>query len=269
MSLGDLRSTFEEVQLFLSLTVGFPVYPLRMFFEAADDGVGHGSPLRMYFSQGSIDIPRPWPGAFHVLARDDFGDLLPEALDAWFEEAETHEPLRDLVLGGRYNPSHRPSLRFLTLTKALEGYHRRRHGGHYQTQENYEETRNHLWSEIPDGLTQGHRAALRSRIRYGYQYSLRKRLTDLIERTPPSMPPMIETDRSGFVDVVVDTRNQHTHHDPENEDDILEGEQLSLANDALEALATFLMLQDINAPDEQIVDGLSSSVRFNHLWDED
>src|SRR5690606_33865056 len=117
-----------------------------------------------------------------------------------------------------YIPSMYIHLEFLTLAQAFETYHRRMYGGEYMSQNQFEIVRQTVTQAIPKGLASDHRDSLKNRIKFGYQYSLRKRIKLILtEVLNPYKDIVIRIvgDYSEFNKKLVDTRNYLTHYTSE------------------------------------------------------
>lgn len=97
-------------------------------------------------------------------------------LEAWFTKAERLRAVYTLFFGSMYFSEMYPRFHFLNLIQAVETFHRNMRKGQYLTEEDFKPIRTALTSAIPEGIADDLREALKSKIRYGYEYSLRKRL---------------------------------------------------------------------------------------------
>ncbi len=115
---------------------------------------------------------------------------------------------------------------FLFLARALEGYHRQLYGGTYLSKEKYEPIAAALIKAICEqDLTESHKAKLKNAIKYGNEYSLRKRLKticDKIERDHREVFKELLEDPKDFISKVVETRNNLIHLDGSSTDAIPE-----------------------------------------------
>ena len=102
---------------------------------------------------------------------------------------------------------------FLSLMQALEGFHRALLDGNYSSDEEYEVVERALSSAIPSSVASDHRAALKARIKYGNEISLRKRLHGLALRIPLEIRRLILSANGDVPKSWVATRNYYTHWD--------------------------------------------------------
>ena len=86
---------------------------------------------------------------------------------------------------------------------------------------------NHKQDKCKADIGKDHRTSLKSRLKYGHEYSLRKRLTELLDRLSSDSRLLIADDTSGFIGKVIDTRNHLTH--PEEGPQGWTGDYIALA----------------------------------------
>ena len=96
---------------------------------------------------------------------------LSDIVNAWFVNHEKLEEPVSLLLSGVYERSLASHVRLLLLCQALESFHRNIFGGCYLTKEAYEPIKAVLTKAIPSTIQSSLNDSLRSRIRYGYQFS--------------------------------------------------------------------------------------------------
>ncbi|MEH2491232.1 HEPN domain-containing protein [Bradyrhizobium sp. AZCC 2230] len=191
----------------------------------------------------SLLVPRPSVkycdhGNQHdfFVSRARLGDGLGPILANWFELFQRVQLPIDLALSTMASDDLWLHVRFLSLLQALEGLHRALFPGNYMEPDQYEPVKEVLVKAIPSNLHTDHRAALKSRIRYGNEISLAKRLKRLAE----VLPVTLRTRILGSNDVPrswVDTRNYYTHWDEALRSDILSGQAMY---DACARLTIFL-----------------------------
>ena len=169
-----------------------------------------------------------------------------------------------------YNPQNYVEIRFLSLTQAIETYHRRLFGGKYQDDEEYLAGIYHiLTKEIPDNINSDFKKSLQMRLRYGNEFSLRKRLREVIR----SINNVLDFDfvtlgkkREEFIDKVVDTRNYWTHYSPELINKVEQlGEDRLILITSLQLLLEVNFLRDLGFEEDIIKDLIKKSYRYNLL----
>ena len=111
-----------------------------------------------------------------------------------------------------------------------------------------------LCKAIPHSVGQSHKQSLQSRIHYGYQFSLRKRIQLLLKRLPKSLAARLAGNPSQFANQVTDTRNYLTHYDPDDAEKCYGNQQLWLATERLKLLLIALTLKDLGIPGMEVLD---------------
>jgi hypothetical protein len=184
--------------------------------------------------------------------KGEFGQILAN----WFErypKVQGTAPLAQSVLSSEKLWQH---VEFLSLMQALEGFHRAVNSGTYMKPEDYENVAKDLIDAIPAPVGSDHRAALKSKIKYGNEYSLRKRLNELVSRMPESMRQLILGRTGKIPQQWVDTRNYYTHWDEELRAGILSPVEMLHVNLRLRHLLRSLYLMFAGAPDEVVAASL-------------
>jgi len=95
---------------------------------------------------------------------------------------------------------------------AVEAFDRRTGAGTYMGNAQYARVEEVLAKAIPDSVGSDHAQALRSRIHYGYEFSLRKRMEAIADHWRDVLSYW-EHDIPKFASEVADTRNYYAHYD--------------------------------------------------------
>jgi len=151
---------------------------------------------------------------------------------------------------------------FASLIQSLEGFHRGRHPGLYMAPIDYEKVRSAISNSIPTELSSDHKEALRSRIKYGNQISLAKRLAELAATLGPNLAKLILGEQGKVPRSWIDTRNYHSHWDDELLQNILGDQDMYNANVRMEHFlrALFLMLAGVKSEEiVRAIEGVSSA----------
>ena len=88
-------------------------------------------------------------------------------------------------------------------------------------------------------------------LRYGYEWSSRKRIEHLFEDVPQS--GVVEHGVDYFTGPVLHTRNYLTHYSADSEAEALHGAKLRGAVDELRRLLAFFLLKELGLDEERIV----------------
>lgn len=158
------------------------------------------------------------------------------------------------------------NVEFVSLMQVLEGFHRGLIDGTYTTPSRYAEVEAALLKAIPDALDRDHKESLRSRLRYGNEVSLRRRVFELLERLPMDVRRQILGQTGKVAQRWIDTRNYYTHWDSSLRPKVLTNQGLFHANVRLRHLVRVLFLDLMGVSASTILSGLSGGHRASqHL----
>ena len=179
-------------------------------------------------------------------------EVFPKVLQNWFARYEELKSVLDLFFLPLYNRLLNIEFQFLGLLQALEALHRLSIGGRYMSITEYAAVRSRLVSSIPHTVSADHKAALTSRIRYGYEYSLRKRLAQMMGLLSTETLRRITNGEAPakFTAKIVDTRNYLTHHDDELREKPLDSAGMLVACQSLRLLLMLLIFREVQIPEE-------------------
>ena len=180
-------------------------------------------------------------------------------LATWFQKAEKLSTLYGLHFGVQVNDATPGEFRFLALIQAIESFHRVAGRDKYVSDAKYKPTKDAIIAAIPAGISSDHRDALKSRIRFGNEYSLRKRLTLTMKRLPAKLRDAITCNNANFVAEVVATRNYLTHRDESQKQNVLDFKGMFNASESLRLVISFILLTEAGVPA-----ALVESVMLNH-----
>lgn len=142
-----------------------------------------------------------------------------QKISKWIANYETIKDQIALFIETILNPGMYPEFRWLATTQAIESYHRKVFGGAFVKKEAYQKDISPLVkSAIPPSLAQDHRQSLKSKIDFGYEYSLNRRLRDFLNKLPDDLVKKLLTSVNcdkpkDFTYAVKETRNYYTHYD--------------------------------------------------------
>lgn len=211
---NSYMESVNKIQNFLSFATDEPVYPSEIVgVTKIEDGIEQTVRI-IYTIPRKIETPSSLLPQDMLFTFHDISDNFSEIITNWFEKYDFLEPLYNLYFGVIYYPHINLEFQFLSYVQALESYHRRKFPGTYQSPEEYERTTEKALisklEEISNGISDSHMASLRSRIHYGNEYSLRKRLNETFNHYEDILSDIIE-DEDKFINYVVDIRNNFVH----------------------------------------------------------
>lgn len=201
------------------------------------------------------------PDDFFIPASKLAGQF-PHLLDAWLALMPAVSTVNDLLQSILASDSLWLHVEFLSLMHVLEGMHRATKEGLYMSTDEYESVRAILSNAIPVMVKQDHRESLKSRIKYGNQVSLAKRLAEMANTLPVSLRRKVLGTESGVPRRWVDTRNYYTHWDEELRPNVLDGASLYYANTRLRMFARTLFLKMLAVDDQLIEQALAGSNKW-------
>ena len=193
-----------------------------------------------------------------------FGSIqedIPSLLENWFSRRRDLEPVVDLFIGSLYAGKAHDAFQFLAMTRVLEGLHRATIGGQYHSDSDYDSYRAVLCEQVNllAADNDWKQKFINGEIRWGNQYSQRRRYRDLLRTMDANLRSLLIQDVDGFVNRIVDTRNYLTHVDEGSRANALHGADLTLAFWKLQILAGVLLLREAGLSDDQIFRTLSNN----------
>jgi hypothetical protein len=250
--LDDLFAEMGKAITLLSFLSGSPMAPDRVTAKLAEVDcsvqvlIGLRASKRCTYTQSSD----------FFLLRASMGADLGEILARWYALYDQIAMPSQLALAVLSSDDLWLHVEFLSLMQALEGLHRALLPGHYVSEEEYGPIAAALTAAIPSSTRPDHRDSLKSRIRYGNQHSLRRRLDALVSQVNLPIRQMI-LGRDGTVPRSwTDTRNFYTHWDETLRSSTLEGLEMHRACVRMKLLLRVLYLKLVGISDESILSSL-------------
>ena len=252
-----------QLRNFIALGVGRPVMPtaVRGVVRQAEAGEGHGSDAEQHRPIG-VNIFYPLPHVPEVKeahpaemlftladARDRFAQLV----ENWFAKQELLRPVFDLYFGAIYNRRAFLEQRFLSLTQAIETFHRRTSPATELPAEQHERR----IQKILAGAPSEHQDWLSNKLTFSNELSLRRRLKDILSRCPEVVTKLLN--KKTFVHEVLNARNYLTHYDPSLEEKARRGMDLYPLTVQLQTLVEMCLLLELGFTCAE-VDGLFERV---------
>jgi hypothetical protein len=206
------------------------------------------------------------------MLRSAMGVELEVVLRSWFSIYERIAAPIELALSVLSTKALWPNVEFLLLMQALEGFHRATAPGVYMPNEDYKKVRKTLNAAIPPIVSSSHKAALKSRIEYGNEISLRKRLAELSSRLATPIRTLLFASRGEPPQSWIDTRNYYTHWDQTARDGCLNALEMHRAATRMRLWLRCAYLMTMGIPHEAIARALVHTSReaqyllqLNHL----
>jgi hypothetical protein len=251
----------------LSLLVGDGLYIRSASMELADTAGGSamsGHAKILFKQTGRQDSPDVH-AAMMILPYDLVKDKFATIVQKWFSRHQQAVLATDVYFASEYLRSATVNVRFIVLVQALESYHRSLGTGMYMDQGAFDEAIREFSTHLPACLQGSHRDSIKSRLKYGNEYSLRKRLHEMLARLPDDVRSRVAGGDAGrFVSRIADTRNYYTHYDHEGEGNCLEPKDVFVATERLRILFVANQLVDLGIPNKQLLTFLERSEDFKY-----
>ncbi|MCU1267845.1 MAG: hypothetical protein JWM21_4163 [Acidobacteria bacterium] len=250
---GDIRNLF-------TLLMNEPAYLKRIegYGDEVEVTPGRFAKERIYIyvMQSSDASGKEIHPADMLLIFPTIKEHISAILDNWFSKADPLRAVYTLFFGSMYFSTMYPRFHFLNLIQAIESFHRDMRKGEYLSQEAFEQIRATLTKTIPKEIANDFRESLKSKIRYGYEYSLRTRLRRLFDELEVQTVQLMTQNVNDLRNRIVDTRNYFTHYTAELKKVAFDGENLDYANFKLRVLLIILLLKEVGLSEAVIRDAI-------------
>jgi len=255
-SFEEFLSIIHKIKNFLSLCIWVePVFPIiiegktELNKKTFNDKMTFHPSVEILLQDKYIQTEKD-VGIDNILVRfADINDRLTFCLNNWFKKTELLDPFFNLYFGLLYNPNLYLPLQFLSLTQALEFYHRKIYGDKYVSNEEYQVIYDTLFQAIPPKTNEKLKERLKEYLNYGNEFSLRKRLKDILKELDWLMFLLFEKEED-FINEVVKLRNYFTHYSAEL---LVDSHEIFHAVEVLNRIVTAIMLKEIGFASEELV----------------
>jgi len=241
--------------------IGKPIYFISVKSIEAPEGNKPGESIEIFFTQRDSSIL-----SIHrhdvLFSYPKISNNFNIVINSWFEKLEKLRSTFDLFFVTFYNQRMYSEFKFLSLMQAIESFHRATMNGKYLDDDAWEPHKNKLLSEIPVELEDSFKSSLKSRLRYGNEYSLRKRIQELLKSFQEETVRKLNFSKKYFTGILVDTRNHLTHYDESMEEETLNGEHLYWATIRLKILLFTLLLKELGLDENLITDSILNNREY-------
>jgi hypothetical protein len=256
---------------FLSLAIGKAVYPHLIIGKSKastaklEDGEIVFNDILIFYKLGPfVDFSKTVLRHEMLFSFKDVSDNFELYLNNWINKSELLQPVYELYFGTLYNPSMYLSHKFLSLIQALESYHRRRHEGKYISDEDYTVLYDSFLNTIPQNIDADFRESLCNKLKYLNEFSLRKRLKEILNRYKDLVEPVVR-DKESFIEAVKNTRDFLTHYDKNLESESKKGQDLYWLTQKMKCLLEICFLSELGMSDEVIKAIISRNQGYIYL----
>ena len=267
ISLRHAHALVGGIQNFLSLlTYDDPIYPTVVEGSArvieSSTGAGLDTTVRLlYARRGTIKSSKDLSSHKMLFTYNDVADVLESGLNKLIVlEEDELKPMLNEFFADYFSPSAYLQDRFMATVRVIESFHRRTSENYYMPEEEYLKGLFKTFMEpVQDArrqckISDSFRDRLKSQLRYGSEYALRKRLNDLFAlHGEKFLTLFVDEEQRTFVNHVVDTRNWFTHFDEKLKHKAIRGgKELSYLNLRLQLFTVALLLRYIGLPQADI-----------------
>lgn len=217
-SLDWYMKQFYSLQKLLTVMTGFPVSPIELRGYGNDILIHKNTTTKEEFEIYG-DIHKNFQNLIEKHPNDllftvpKFGTELSVVVNNWFQKTDILDPATNLHIATISSSSLYTEFKLLNYAQALEALHRRVFDGKYILDQDYEPIRETLVNSILKNVDRDHRNALKAKIKYGNEFSQRKRIRLLLDDVWENCLYEFITDKKEFINNVVDTRNYLVHFD--------------------------------------------------------
>lgn len=261
-----MRIAFN-LQHLVTLLIGQSTYPQRVHGYVKREG---GNGAKDWLVAVFYGLPSTAP-LFPKLYQHEM--LLPFSLvsehistlvDKWLVNAEKLSSVYDLFFSSLSKSDMYLENRFLNLMHSLESYHRAMAGGQYVSSEEYRAYYRGLHDYIKASIREENlRTALGDKLKYGNEYSLRRRLKEIMRNLGDDLGPLVAVQHNDFIDTVVRVRNDLVH---QGKTTLMNDQEMFYASQRLRLLLTIVLLQTLGLDNAVIGEAIRRNRRLQP-WD--
>jgi len=187
----------------------------------------------------------------------DFGRKYSLMFKKWFS---LHDKIKSIIPSYNaliYSKDTYLEYHFLGLIHSIEGLYRILINKNYMNTKKYEkEIAEKLISAIPQTINKNHKESLKSKIKYGYEYSLRKRLTEMYQDYCNKLGLDFNSVKSD-IGKIIDTRNYLVHQDNSLKSKASTGNELLRLTYQLKKIMEFIILKEMGFDKDKLKDLLN------------
>lgn len=249
-TLDQTTTDLYSVQCFFSLLCGSPVFANWVELTLTDLDPDTDKPKRVSWVTRRVrpSVIRHLHPVQVLLPYSCIADCFESVWSNWLSKWSVYYRALDLYLADDLAGLPWGPERFISKITALEALHRRLFDGRYMDEAEYEKAIESVRAAIPSALGKDHRQALQSRLRYGNEYSFRRRLKELAEGLPIELRRILHPDLVKYLERAIETRNHLVHHAEDRPENVFSGQSLRDATQVLRGLFVCTILLDLGVP---------------------
>ncbi|MBW3596959.1 MAG: hypothetical protein KY475_06755 [Planctomycetes bacterium] len=238
-----------KIERLLTLLAGKQMQTERQWLYTAGDDDGS----LLYCNRSNIEQKADYGPSDFLFRYPDVAERFERILSNWVTQTEKIQHALDLYFSSLRQPGAFLETRFLPMIQALEVYARADDQQTYIDPTEYEKVRPRIEASIPHDIDKNLRAALIGKLKYGNEYSLRKRLNRLVKSMEADTVKLFCLNPGAFVGGVVDTRNYLTHYS-DDRGRVLQSTDLHWATIKLRTMFSLVLLKWAGLPEALICD---------------
>lgn len=265
----EFKSIILSIQDFFSFIFQTPSYLISIFGKPnLNKNILLNPSIQIYFPlRGEPDIDRGFDFRSTLFFYHEISDKYQLILKNWFEKEEKLKPVYKLYLASLYNYDMYLEYKFLSLIQAIEAYHRIKYKGldKYMQDDEYKVVLDKLKEKLSNLLEKSFKKSLFTKLRYGNEYSLRKRFKILFSNNFVKIFKISKPKLERFIERVVDTRNYLIHQDNELESITFHDNEFFHANLILKTLIEIHLLGELGFEVEELQKFYQKKIKHNNL----
>jgi len=196
----------RSCEILFTLLVGYPVYATEIAGLVEEDetpGESHTTVVRVYYALGQFPSKKDIHPSEILVPLGLIKESAQAIIGRWLLNQEALAPVHSLFSTVHYERRMYVEAEFLTLAQALEIFHRRQRGGNYVSGPEYDDCYQALLQALPSTVPSPLRDRLIEYLKYGNEYSLRKRVKELLKGISETTRKKLAPDIDAFAESVV------------------------------------------------------------------
>jgi len=271
--LAEIYRILHAVKRFVAFCLGRPLGIDRIYgqTEHVIVKVDTGAEMRDHISLHGLGVHgmRTVGGnsSLPLITLPDLDNRAADVVIRWLESAERLAAVHDLVFAEDEQPPSDATVMFLHFVQAVEAHHRVVSGlSHADPKEYRRKVMPVVVDGIPEDCSDDLRKAIKDRLNYAYELSLRQRLAEMLGGHRIERHILALRDVKEWIDTVVKTRNYLTHFDDGGEE-FVSGlyRQLPVLTDQLRGLLHIRLIRDLGFDDEGLRQLIVQHPRFSTI----
>lgn len=245
-SISEVMRMVQKMSYLLCLFTNEPTYPRSMFISTtvSDDSFDSAflCTLKGNFEHKLVHAPEV------LIPLRFIQSDLPGIFVNWFKEPDKLNAAKLLFFESLYSSWPVIDARFLFLAQAIETFARECLSDRlYLSKEEFSQIAGLVCSAIPEGIPEDLRERIQSQVSYANSLSLRTLIRELMSTLDAATVALICDSPKAFVDNVVRTRNELTHHSGRSPRPT--GKELLYLSQRISMFLRIMFLKEIGLPE--------------------